>query len=89
MPQNLVQPVKGKTVQRVVIEMDAKGIASIEAKTFDPFGNQTAMNPLFLCSLLGQMLNTIISDVYRASMRGQKVEVPASGNETENKIIAQ
>ncbi len=87
MPQNLVQPVKGKTVQRVVIEMDAKGIATIEAKTFDPFGGHAAMNPLFLCSLLGQMLNTVISDIYRVSMRGKKVETPEDG--TESKIVAQ
>ncbi len=74
MLKNLVQPVKGKTVQRIVLEMDAKGIASIEAKTFDPFGGVTAMNPLFLSSFLAQMLSTVSMDIYSSAMRGVKKE---------------
>ncbi len=76
----VIQPVKGKTVQRIVLEMDAKGIATVEAKTFDPFGGVSVMQPLFLASFLAQILSTVNMDIYTSAIRGVKKEGAEDGD---------
>lgn len=74
MPENIIQPVKGKTVQRVTLEMDVKGVSSVKAETVDPFGKVHIMNPVFLASFLAQILSVVVSDIYRSMMQGPKTE---------------
>lgn len=78
MPENLIQPVMGKPVHSLVIEMDRQGVSTMKAQTVDPFGNVTAMPPLLISSLLSQMLTTVLGDIWRAVQRSQGA---ANGNE--------
>ncbi len=69
MPDNLIQPVMGKICQRIVLEMDAKGTLSVDSKTLDPFGGESAMAPIVMCTILSSVLSTIIKDMHNAAIR--------------------
>ena len=65
---NIIQP-KGRTVRRIVIEVDSKGQATLEASNLDVPNQVRPLVPMEIALILSQLLATTIVTATADQMR--------------------
>lgn len=70
MPPQIIMP-QGKPVARIIIEIDAKGQATVKAGALDHFGREIQPLPMIqVCLVMSQVLSNSILGFFQAAQAG-------------------